>query len=139
MNSLLIDEEPCIQSINKIGISNRYHFVCKTKHLSQVRRLFDTYFDGLNVFYKYSEAIHSITGCDDPPWRSGRMIPTHGINDYIRSLNLPTEGTGVFVSTFTEPHQEPPSKPRRIPLTTVNDDELPKGSDWDNPLFTKPK
>ena len=50
MTALLIDEEPCIQSIGQIGISNRYHFVCKTEHLSHVGRLLDEYFDGLSVF-----------------------------------------------------------------------------------------
>ena len=139
MTGLLIDDEPCIQSIAQIGISNRYHFVCKSERLNQVRRLLDEYFDRLTDFYETPEAVHAITGCDDPPWRSGRMNLTHGIDDYIRSLNLPSVGTDAFVSIVTEPHREPPSKQRRIPLTTGKDAKLPKGSDWDNPLFPKPK
>jgi len=138
MTALLIDDKPCIQSIAQIGISNRYHFVCKAEHLNQVRRLLDEYFDGLSDFYETAEAVHAITGCDDPPWRSGRMNLTHGIDDYIRSLNLPSDGNDAFVSIVTEPHREPPSKQRRIPLTTGKDAKLPKGSDWDNPLFPKP-
>ena len=65
------------------------------------------------------------------------MNLSHGIDDYIRSLNLPTDGTDTFVSIVTEPHREPPNKQRRIPLTTGKDAKLPKGSDWDNPLFPK--
>ena len=104
MTGILIDDEPCIQSIAQIGISNRYHFVCKTDHLSQVRRLLDDYFDCIIEYYATPEAVHAITGCDDPPWRSGRMNLTHGIDNYIRSLNLPTDGTDAFVSIVTEPH-----------------------------------
>ena len=63
------------------------------------------------------------------------MNLSHGIDDYIRSLNLPTDGTDNFVSIVTEPHREPPNKQRRIPITTGKDAKLPKGSDWDNPLF----
>ena len=105
MTGLLIDDEPCIQSIAQIGVSNRYHFVCKSEHLNQVCRLLDEYFDGLTEFYETPEAVHSITGCDDPPWRSGQMNPTHGIDDYIRSINLPSDGTDAFVSIITEPHR----------------------------------
>ena len=67
------------------------------------------------------------------------MNLTHGIDDYISSLNLPTDGIDTFVSIVTEPHREPPSKQRRIPLTTGKDAKLPKGSDWDNSLFPKLK
>ena len=61
MTALLIDEQLCNQSIVQIGISNRYHFVCKTEHFNQVRRLLDVYFDGLSDFYESPEAVHSIT------------------------------------------------------------------------------
>ena len=107
--------------------------------MSQVRRLLDEYFDGLINYYETPEAAYPITGCDDPPLHSCHMNLTYGIDDYIRSLNLPTHGTDAFVSILTEPHQEPPSKQRRIPLTTGKDTKLPKGSDWDNQLFPKPK
>ena len=67
------------------------------------------------------------------------MNLSHGIDDYIRSLNLPTDGTDTFVSIVTEPHREPPNKQQRIPLTTGKDAKLPKGSEWDNPLFPQKK
>ena len=139
MTGLLIDEELCIQYISQIGINNRYHFVYKTTHLNLVRRLIDESFDGLSEFYETREEVHSITGCYDPSWRSVRMTLTHGIDDYIRSLNLSTDGTDAFVFIVTEYHREPPNKQLRIPITTSKDAKLPKGSDWDNPLFPKPK
>ena len=129
MTGILIDEEPCIQCITQICISNRYHFVCKTGHLSQVRILLDDYFNRLTEYFETLETVLSITGCDDPPWCSGKMNLTNGIDDYISNLNLPTNDTNAFVSIVTELHREPPSKQRRIPLTTCKDAKLPKGSD----------
>ena len=67
------------------------------------------------------------------------MNITHGIDDYMKSLNLPTYGIDTFVSIVNEPHLAPPNKHRCIPLTTCKETKLPKGSDWDNPLFHKQK
>ena len=65
------------------------------------------------------------------------MNLSHGIDDYICSVNLPTDGTDTFVSIVTEPHRELPYEQRSIPLTIGKDAKLPKGSDWDTPLFQK--
>lgn len=67
------------------------------------------------------------------------MNLTHGDDDYIKSINLTTDGTDIFGSIVTEPHQVPPNKYRRTPLTTDNDAKLSKRSNWDNPLFPKYK
>ena len=67
------------------------------------------------------------------------MNLTGGIDIYTRILNLASDGTDAFVSIVTEPHRELPNKQRRIPITTGKDVKLPKGSDWDNPLFPKPQ
>ena len=139
MTELYIDDSPCIKSIDQIGIDNRYHFVCKAEHERQVRRLLDEYFDSLTDFFTNPEAVQTITGCSDPPWRLGRLNITHEIDDYIKSLNLPTDGIDTFVSIVNEPHLEPPNKHRRIPLTTCKETKLPKGFDWDNPLFPTQK
>lgn len=62
------------------------------------------------------------------------MLLSHGIANYIKSLNLPTDGTHIFVSIVNEPNHQPPEK-RRIPLTIGKSTRLPKGSDWDNTHF----
>ena len=135
MTELLIDDKPCIHTIAQIGVDDRYHFVCKNKHECQVRRLLDDYFDRLSDHFDDTKSLHDVTGCDAYPWRSGRMNISHGIDDYIRSLNLPTDGTDNFVSIVAKPNLEPPAKQRRLPLTTGKNAKLPKGSDWEQPLF----
>ena len=98
MTEIVIGGVPGIQAIEQIGIEDRYHFVCKNVHESQVQQLLDKYFDRLNNFFETTESLHEITGCDDYPWRSGCIQLSHGIDDYIQYLNLPSEGDGIFVS-----------------------------------------
>lgn len=104
MTELLINEQPCIKYIAQIGIDNHYHFVCKNDHESQVRRLLDEYCDSLNDYFTMPEEVRTKTNCDESPWWSGRMHRSHGINNYINSLNLPSDGTNIFVSIVNEPN-----------------------------------
>ena len=122
-----------------IGIDDRYHFVCKNGHECQVRRLLDDYFDRLGDHFENTESLHTITCCDDYPWRSGRIQLSHEIDGYIRSLNLPSDGNDAFVSIVNEPNRKPPSKQRRLPFTTGKDATLPRGSDWNRHLYPSNK
>ena len=67
MTEIVIDGSPGIQAIEQIGIEDRYHFVCKNAHESQVRRLLDEYFDRLTDYFETPESLHAVTGCDDYP------------------------------------------------------------------------
>ena len=78
MTKIMIDNKPGIKAIAQIGIDDRYHFVCKNE----------------------------VTGCNKYPWYFGKMQLSHRIDDYIRSLNLPTDENAVFMSIVNEPNHE---------------------------------
>ena len=135
MTEIIIGNEPGIQAIEQIDIEDRYHFVCKNEHEGQVRRLLDKYFDRLSDFFETTKSLHEFTGCDDYSSQSGRMQLSHGIDNYIHSLNLPSEGDEVFKSIVKEPHVEPPLKQRQLHLVNGKAATLTRGSDWNKPHF----
>ena len=130
MIELPTNKQSCIKVIAQYTIVTTSYVKMNTE--SQAKRLLDAYSDSLNTSFTTLEEVWTITGCDELPWWSGCMHLSHGINDYIKSLNLSSGRTNTFASIINKPNYQPPTKQRRIILTTGKFTRLPKGSDWDN-------